>query len=63
MPEREVIDVLRFANEWDAAHPRESHCTPGWPAVGSASCGWKTTDDIGAPATLTTLAESISFLQ
>jgi hypothetical protein len=23
MPERGVIDVLRFAREWDAAHPRE----------------------------------------
>jgi len=23
MPERGVIDVLRFVREWDAAHPRE----------------------------------------
>ena len=30
----QLAEAQRLAREWDAAHPREPHCTPGPPAVG-----------------------------
>ena len=33
----QLAEALRLASEWDAAHPRAPHCTPGPPAIGSVS--------------------------
>ena len=35
MTSAQIAEAQRLAREWDAAHPREPHCTPGPPAVGS----------------------------
>ena len=37
MTAEQIAEAQRRARVWDAAHPREPHCTPGQPAVGSAS--------------------------
>ncbi len=34
MDPTQIADAQRLAREWDAAHPREPHCTPCPPAVG-----------------------------
>ena len=33
----QLVEAQRLARAWDAAHPREPHCTPCQPAVGWAS--------------------------
>ena len=37
MTPEQIAEAQRLARAWDAAHPREPHCTPCPPAVGSAS--------------------------
>ena len=34
MTPEQIVDAKRLAREWDAAHPREPHCTPCEVAVG-----------------------------
>jgi len=47
MTPTQIAEAQRLAHEWDAAHPREPHCTPCPPAVGSvptSASSWSSED-------------------